>query len=556
MISLFVLIAKAFSRRERLLFLGASVVFVVSGILIGMIVINQKTELVPNDGGSYSEGIVGQLSFVNPLLAKPNSPDSDLVTLLFASAQDLAESVKHDDSYKVWNLRLKDGAVWHDGTPVTSDDIIFTIQTIQNPDTLSPLFSDWQNVAWSRISEREIQFELASPYTMFSNILRDLRPVPKKLFADLSPAHLKLSPYMLEPIGSGPFVYDYLEKRRDGFISAYHLKSNEQYNAISQIPHIKNFTISFYENNVNLIKAYNLGLVDGFGTYDKSLLDQIKLNSSILSPSSSKYYGLFFNQNANDALTSRNVRLALNEAIDKNGLVREVMDGEASVEHGPIPSSLSSYNPAIEPSDQFNPDDAKYLISSDGWQYNSDINVWEKNQKNKTIQLSVTIKAPDIWPLNDIAKYIQNSWNSVGVKTDLALVDFQTINNEAIRTRDYEVLLFGNIVFPTPDLYSLWHSSQKFYPGTNLALYDNLLADQTMEAIRKTDVSSDKRKVQLDQLQEIIIEDAPAVFLLSPRYFYIHKHNITGISIDIISLPENRFNEVTDWYVKTRRVLK
>lgn len=556
MISLFVNIARAFSKRERLLFLGALVVFLVSGILLGITVINQKTRLVPDNGGSYTEGVVGQPSFLNPLLAKSNTPDSDLVTLLFASAQDMAESIKHDDTYKVWNLRIKDGAVWHDGTPITSDDIIFTIQTIQNPDTLSPLFSDWQNVTWSRISEREIQFELASPYTMFPNILRDLRPVPKKLFADLSPAHLKLSPYMLEPIGSGPFVYDYLDKRSDGFISAYHLKSNSQYGAIGQVPHISNLTINFYENEDNLVRAYNLGLVDGFGTYNKSLLDQIKLNSSILTVPSSKYYGLFFNQNANSALTSKNIRLALNEAVDKTDLIQKVMDGYASIENGPIPSSLSSYDPAIDSLGQFDPNNAKSLISSDGWQYNSDANDWEKTQKNKTIQLSITIKAPDIWPLNDIARYVQNSWNSIGVKTSLALVDFQTINDEAIRTRDYEVLLFGNIVFPTPDLYSLWHSSQIFYPGTNLALYDNPLADQTMEAIRNIDISSGKRKVQLDQLQEIIVGDMPAVFLLSPKYFYIHKHNISGISIGTISLPENRFNQISDWYVKTKRVLK
>jgi peptide/nickel transport system substrate-binding protein len=556
MISLFVQIAKAFSKRERLLSLGAGVVLTVSGILLAMVVISQSTELAPDDGGSYTEGVVGQPSFVNPLLAKSNTPDSDLVSLLFSSASDIAESIKHSDDYKTWNLRIREGSVWHNGMPITSDDLIFTIQTIQNPDTLSPLFSDWQNVTASRVSEREVQFELATPYTMFENILRDLRPVPKKLFADLSPAHLKLSPYMLEPVGSGPFVYDYLKKRRDGFITSYSLKANDQYASTGNTSHIKTFSVNFYENDEKLIGAYNLGAIDGFGTYDQSLVGQIKLNSTILPLPTSKYYAVFFNQNANPALTSKNVRLALNQVIDKKDLVQKVMKGESSIEHGPIPSSLASYNPEIESLDRYDPGNARMLITQDGWQFNPETNAWEKKDKNKTVQLSINIKAPNSYPLNEIAKFVQNSWNLIGITSEVSLVDASSIEGGVIRTRDYETLLFGNIVFPTPDLYSFWHSSQKFYPGLNLALYDNQLADQMIESLRKTDVSSGKRKSQLDQIQELVTDDAPAVFLASPRYFYVHKHNIIGILIGTISLPENRFDQVTDWYVKTKRVFK
>ncbi len=556
MISLFAQIEKAFSKRERLVFFGALVIFAVSGILLSIAIINMTTKLIPDNGGTYTEGVVGQPSFVNPLLAKSNTPDSDLVSLIFASAMDMAESVKHDSSYKMWNYRIKEGAVWQDGTPITSDDIIFTIQTIQNPDTLSPLYSDWQNITWSRVSEREIQFDLTSPYTMFPNILRDLRPVPKKLFADLSPAHLKLSPYMLEPVGSGPFTYDYLEERHDGFISAYHLKSNEMYGTIGQVSHIDNLAINFYENNDNLIKAYNLGLIDGFGTYDKSLLYKIMLNSTTINAPSSKYFAIFFNSNANSYLTSKNIRLALSEAIDKNDLIQKIMGGYASPEYGPIPPSLSAYDPNVKSFYKFDTNDAKLLIAADGWQFNQSSNDWEITQKGKTQQLSITIKAPDIWPLNDMAKYIQSAWNSIGVKTDLALVDFQTINDDAIRTRDYQALLFGNIVFPTPDLYSLWHSSQMFYPGNNLALYNSPTADKIMESIRQTDTQDNLWQNQTNQLQETITNDVPAIFLFSPDYFYVHKRNLSGINVGLISLPQDRFDKITDWYVVTKRVLK
>jgi len=556
MMSLFVQIAKAFSKRERLLSLGAAVVLVVSGILLTMAVVNQNTNIVPDDGGSYTEGVVGQPSFINPLFTDASTPDADLTRLLFASAVDMAESIKHSNDFKTWNLRIKDGAVWHDGTPITSDDIIFTVNTIRNTNVLSPLFPEWQNVQPSRISEREVEFDLAAPYSMFENILAGLRPVPKKLFADLSPAHLKLSPYMLEPVGSGPFMYDYLKKRRDGFITAYNLKANKEYGAMGPVPHIKNFAVNFYENNDNLINAYNLGLVDGFGTLNQTFLDGIKLNSTTLSLPTSKYYALFFNQNANPSLVSKNVRLALSKAIDKKDLIQKIFKGEAFAEYGPIPSSLPSYNPTVESLIRYDTEEAKTLIAQDGWQLNPETNAWEKKDKNKTIQLSVTIKFPNDYPLNEIAQYIKDAWNSINVKTSISPVDAQHIEDEAIRTRDYEVLLFANIVFPTPDPYSFWHSSQKFYPGINLSLYDNSLADQIIESVRKIEVGSDKRKAQIDQLQELIADDVPAVFLASPDYFYIHKHNISGINIGTVSLPESRFDQVTGWYVKTKRIFK
>ncbi len=558
MISLLVQILKAFSKRERLFFAGSIVIFIVSGVLLGLILVGQITIIMPADGGSYTEGVIGQPSFVNPLLAKNNTPDSDLVSLIFASAYDLSESIKHDSNFKVWDMRLKDGAVWHDGTPITSDDVIFTIQTIQNPSTLSPSFSDWQNVVPHRISEREIQFELATPYSLFENVLKDLRPVPKKLFADLSqaPLNLRLSPYMLEPIGSGPFMYDFLEKRRDGFISSYSLKANDNYSAIGNVPHIKSFVVKFFENSDSLMQAYNLGLVDGFGTYDRRILDNIKLNSTTLSVPTSKYYAIFFNQNANPALASENIRQALNEAINKDEIVKTVFGGNASIEHGPIPSSLSSYNPAIEPLDSYDPQSARDLISKHGWQFNQDTKFWEKKDKNNTTQLSITIKTPDLYPQNIVAKMIQNYWNSIGVNSSVAIVDPQQIDDQVIHTRDYEALLYGNIISQVPDLYSLWHSSQKFYPGYNLALYDSSAADQLIESARQLDPYGSQHQSKLDQLQKTIVQDTPAAFLVSPYYLYTHKRSLSGINIGNMSLPDTRFTDVTDWYVKTKRIFK
>ena len=113
--------------------------------------------------------------------------------------------------------------------------------------------------------------------------------------------------------------------------------------------------------------------------------------------------------------------------------------------------------------------------------------------------------------------------------------------------------MFGNILSQTPDLFSFWHSSERFYPGLNLALYDDASVDQAIESLRSRDPNSVAYRSQLDALQEAIATDVPAIFLVSPRHFYVVRHNINGILIGRIALPNDRFANVQNWYVKTQR---
>jgi peptide/nickel transport system substrate-binding protein len=151
---------------------------------------------------------------------------------------------------------------------------------------------------------------------------------------------------------------------------------------------------------------------------------------------------------------------------------------------------------------------------------------------------------------------IQNYWKNIGINASVVIVDPQLIDEKVIRTRDYEALLYGNIVLPIPDLYSFWNSSQKFYPGYNLALYDNPNVDKLIDSARQIDIESDQRKLIINQIQEYIVNDFPAVFLVSPNYFYVHKRNLWGINPKNIYFSESRFWNINEWFVKTKRVFK
>ncbi|MEE8131607.1 MAG: peptide ABC transporter substrate-binding protein [Candidatus Paceibacterota bacterium] len=548
-------ILKSFSRYERYIFLASFLVFIISSIFLLIKFINQNTFLVSVSGGEYREGIIGQPTFINPVLVGNNDSDRDLTELIFSDLLDLAESYKMNSKGAVWNVRLKENVFWHDGKTITSDDVIFTVRTIQDFDTRSPFFSNWQGVVAERISEREVKFILSAPYAFFEGTLKELKPIPKHLFSDIPAANLKLSNYNLEPIGSGSFKFDSLQKRRDGFITDYKLIRNENY--FGQKPYLDQIIFKFFLNNNELIEAFNSGVIDGFGGVNPKSLTGIKLDYQVFKLIMPRYYAVFFNGNSQPLLSERNIRLALDLATDRQTIIEEVFLNHAIAAFGPLIPSMEGYSPDIfqENSLGFEFEEANQLLDNDGWQVN-DEGIREKDftngKKEEILKLEFKLVVPEIPFLTETANIIQEDWGKIGVKLDLIILQPSDINNEIIKTRDYEMILFGNIFGRNPDLFSFWHSSERFYPGLNLSLYDNEEADALIESIRES-LKEESRQRNLNKLQLLIIGDQPAIFLYSPFYFYISKNQLGGFEEKFIPLPSERFENIERWYLKTER---
>ena len=171
------------------------------------------------------------------------------------------------------------------------------------------------------------------------------------------------------------------------------------------------------------------------------------------------------------------------------------------------------------------------------------------------VPLAVTITVPQIDFLMKTADIIKDAWQNIGVQATITLDSPDDIVNAAIPNRTYEALLFGNILGPSSDLYSFWDSSQALAPGLNLAMYDDANADPLFESIRKNpnDVS---RAAQFANVQNIIANDYPAVFLYSPDYLYVTNKSVRGITTGLLPDPSDRFRDAGKWYLNTTIVLK
>jgi ABC-type transport system substrate-binding protein len=157
--------------------------------------------------------------------------------------------------------------------------------------------------------------------------------------------------------------------------------------------------------------------------------------------------------------------------------------------------------------------------------------------------------------LIEIANLLKEQWENLGAEVEVKIFDISTLEREVIKTRNYESLLFGQVLGSIPDPYPFWHSSQIEDPGLNLALYENERIDKLLEEGKKAQDPEERIEIY-EEIQNILIPDAPAVFLNNPDYLYFVSSEIRGIETTMIVDPSKRFSQVEDWYIKTKRVWK
>ena len=540
----------AFSKKERVLFLVALLTAAVSSVILSNIVLANISTTLPARGGSYTEGVVGQPSFINPVIAATDT-DKALVRLIFSPIGDLASKIEREDSGGGWKIRLKDGLRWQDGTKLTADDVVFTIQAIQDPDSRSPLRQSWQGVAVQRVSELELQFNLGAPYAFFEDHVRRLSILPKHLFENIPVANWRISNLNLEPVGNGPYQFESHQVESQGFITSYRLKSNPAYSGEEAF--ISNFYVRFFSSKEDLLAAFNAGRVDGIPGIEAEDLKDLKRPYETSDFRLPNYYAAFFNASQNIALKEEAVRHALTLTVNREEMIANIFDGQADSARGPIPAVSPYFNPELE-NETSSLGRAAEMLDAAGWKL-AENGTREKTIKNSTVKLEFSLTVPRISFLLKTADALRSAWGKLGATVTVTEKSLDEITEGSIKNRDYQVLLFGNTLNAGFDLFPFWHSSERFYPGGNLSLYTDKEADRLIEAIRQnSDPAS--REAQFRSVQTVIANEYPALFLYSPYYIYVAGKNLKGVNPGFIAEPSERFLSIGEWHLKTRRVIK
>ena len=526
---------------------------------------NRFALALPISGGSFKEGIVGIPHLVNPLLASTDV-DRDLVNLLYAGLmkpdghgeleKNMASAVEISQDGLSYTFTLKNDLVWHDGEPLTTRDIAFTIQAVKNPALKSPLRANWEGVEVEVIDDKTIRFWLKRAYAPFLGNAT-LGILPKHIWKDTTPEQFSLSELNRRVIGSGPYKIQRIKRNTKGIVTVYRLKAFKSY-ALKK-PFITQIELLFYNSEDELLTAFKKGGVDAASSLSaenvNSLREEKNIEKRLKTLTLPRIFGVFFNQNKSELLQSKKIREALDKAVDKPRLVEEVLGGYGVTLDDPIPPDIVEYAPPFQLT-SFNLASAEAILENAGWKINDETKIREKKEKKKgSVELQFSLSTANTPELVAVAQRLRTMWQTLGVKTDIRIFEIGDLNQNVIRPREYEALLFGEVIGLDPDLFAFWHSSQMNDPGLNIALYANKNVDKLLEEAR-TITDRAKRKNKYVEFLKEIRQDVPAVFLYSPHYLYIAPPSLKGFDTEIITIPGERFANVHRWHMYTERVWK
>ena len=546
--------------RLKALFVVLFIFFVGSlGVLVWRL--NQNFIVtVPTEGGSLTEGVIGPARFVNPLLAVSDA-DRDLTSLVYSGLvrvgpkgnfiPDLAKSYEVSEDKLTYTFHLKDNLRFHDGAPLTADDVRFTIEKAMDPAVKSAKRANWNGVSIEQPGPKTIQLTLKKPYPAFLENAT-LGVLPSHLWQNTSAESFPLHEQNLEAIGSGPYKLSKITKDSNGIPTAYELKAFSDF-ALGK-PRLEKITIGFYKNEEELVEAYKNGQIDSLGSLSPALVKELEESGQrVVKSTLPRVFAVFFNQNHNSVFLDATVRKALNLAVPRQEIVENIFHGYAE----PLEGIFTSTNDEPTKTDLVA---AKKMLTDAGWKLN-DQGVMQKTTKASkdkpaaTQVLTFSLATSNIEELKQIAEKLKANWTALGAKVEIEIYESNDLNQNVIKPRKYDALLFGEVMGRDSNPYPFWHSSQRTDPGLNIAMYTNAKVDRLLEEARQTSGLEERNKKYFEAETEIK-KDQPVAFIYSPYFLYLLPRNIMGVSLPTLTNPAERFVNIHKWYVRTDKVWK
>ncbi len=542
------------SAKERQTFGIALLLCVLSGATLGARLWLSHETVLAAVGGSYTEGALGAPQYINPLYATGSDVDSDLTRLVFsglmrydehhALVPDLATNYAISDDQKTYTFTLRDNALWHDDEPVTSADVLFTMNAIQNPEYHSPLAVSFAGSSVETPDDHTVVFTLEEPFAPFLAALT-VGILPAHLWEDVSPQNAPLAQFNIKPVGSGPFMFSKLAKDNKGSLRSYTVQRNAKF--YRGTVYLSDITLKFYNSLQELTDAVRNKNVEGASVLAAQDAQSLAHDGVIAlgSPQLSQFTAAFFNQKQSAALADDNVRQALAIATDRTLVAQTSAGAYATPIVSPLLPDMPGYSAVTIPG--ADTEGAKGLLKSKGWTVADGATVRAKS--GTTLDLAITtLDSPD---LIAAATELQHEWNAIGANVSIVPVDQTTLQNDVLKNHTFDILLAGERYGAYPDLYPFWHSSQMTYPGLNLSGLANRKLDTAIESAR---VSTDPAKATEagTLLSTAFAEEQPAVMLYQPQYLYALSPKLFGTSVSAVSVPSDRFANVEGWYRKTK----
>jgi putative periplasmic oligopeptide-binding protein of oligopeptide ABC transporter len=509
-------------------------------------------------GGVYVEGVIGNISTLNPLLAA-SEPEQAVSRLLFSSLYnydvtgalhtDLAESMAVKDD-KVYTIKLRN-AVWHDGKKLTAEDVVYTINLIKNPQVRSPLRVNWLDISARAIDDSTVEFMLPAVYAGFSHALT-FPVIPKHILQSVSPSSMREADFSSNPVGSGPFAVKRVQTSEStSSTDVVRMEPNTKYyGAVSTLSRLE---LRAYGNESLLVKAVNSGEVSAASGLSLSAADNIKSKQY-----STKHWLLnkgvyLLMNNRSQTLQDARVRRALRYATNTSSIRATVGDNVARLDTPILQSQIAQKLPAAP---DYSLDKAKALLKEAGWTYNQ--GQW-KGKDGRPLAVAVTTSSGRD-EYKKIVDALKQQWSKLGVDVQLREIDTSSTTTSFVQSvlqpRDYDALLYELELGADPDVFAYWHSSQASASGYNFANYSNRTVDNDLVGGRSR-TNSALRAAKYIQFVNQWLNDAPAIGLYQSVGSYVLNNGASIVEPrGSLNTMNDRYADVTTWSTGKASVYK
>ena len=522
-------------------------------------------EIKPSTGGVYSEALIGSFNRLNPALDYANPVDQDIDHLIFSSllrfddrglpVNDLIESMGISQTGQNYNISLRQDPVWHDGQPLTSSDIVFTIDLLRSEDLPIPgdIRDFWQDIEVEELDEHSLQFRLPEPFAPFLDYLT-FGILPEHLLGELSPAEIIDSDFNLQPTGSGPYKFDRFEVNGDQ-ISGVVLTAFEDY--YHGPPFIEQFIFKYYPEPQAAIGAYQAGEVLGISRVTNDILQ-----SALAEPNLNLHSGqvpllsiIFLNLDDPQVPFFQDVeiRRALLMGIDRQRIITQLNDGQATLAHGPVFPGSWAYYDGVEKI-EYDPEGAINILRAAGYSIPASGNPVRTNEEGQS--LSFDLVYPQDEKNEQLAAAITADWEVLGVQANLEPVAADLLLEDHLDPRDYQAALVEiNLTrSPDPDPYPFWDQAQ-IIGGQNYSQWNDRQASEYLEQAR-VELDRSERIRLYNNFQVRFASELPALPLFYQVYNYGIDQRVNGVTIGSLYQPSDRFAEVIKWFLLAERSLE
>jgi peptide/nickel transport system substrate-binding protein len=536
-------------------------------VVVALLLLTQQQSInpilpEPVSGGIYTEALVGTFGRLNPLLDLNNPADRDVDRLLFSSLikfdsrgvpqPDLAESWGVSADGTVYNVTLRANADWHDGTPVTSDDVIFTLDLLrtQYSDYSADVRSLWDGVQVTRLNDKNLKFVLTEPFVPFLDYLT-FGILPKHLLEKVAPDQLENAGFNLAPVGSGLYKFDHLMVE-NGKISGLVLTSSKTY--YGQAPFVEQVVFRYYPSSQAAFSAYLAGEVLGISQITPDILSSALAETKLSFYSNRMPRVTLILLNLGDKqlpfFQDKKVRNALMLDLNRQLMVDKLLQGQGIIADSPILPGTWAYYDGVDHIG-FDPDAAIVQLKSAGYVLPSNGIVRAKDN----VSLSFTLAYPDDELHTQLAQFIQQDWAAIGVEVKLQAVSYGSLVNDYLTPHMYQAALVDLDLSRSydPDPYPFWHQAE-ITGGQNYSQWDNRPASEYIEQARVVADPAIRARLYRN-FQVIFARELPALLLYYPVFNYAVDQRVQGVQAAPLFESADRFNGIANWYLITSRAL-